>query len=153
VEVEAYLVQAQTLEGLSGSPVFIQQFSQIPGLSTPGGGGVAGYGDQKLLGIYQGAWDGEPGAILSADRNLKGDNLRVPVGMGIIVPGERILELVKNDPTFKEIQDDVRRHRLKKNAASADSAFSPPTADANPNHLEDFKRLVGAAVKKREPED
>ena len=108
MEVEAYLVQAQTLEGLSGSPVFIQQFSQIPGLSTPGGGGVAGYGDQKLLGIYQGAWDGEPGAILSADRNLKGDNLRVPVGMGIIVQGERILELVKNDPTFKEIQDDVR---------------------------------------------
>lgn len=159
VEVEGYLVEAQTLEGLSGSPAFIQQFQRIPGLKTPQGGGTLAYGDAKILGLYQGAWDGEPGAILAADRNLAG-GLRVPVGMGIIVPGERILELINDDPEFKATREDVRQERLRKNAASTDAGFSgsakkthDPATDANPNGLEDFMRLVDVAARKRKQAD
>jgi hypothetical protein len=128
IEVEAYLVEAQTLEGLSGSPVFIQQFIQVPGLMTPQGGGAAAYGDSKILGVYQGAWDARPGEILAADRNLQGQNQRVPVGMGIVVPGERIIELINDDPEFNTTREDVRRERLRRLAASSDTAFSPPTS-------------------------
>lgn len=153
VEVEAYLVEAQTLEGLSGSPVFIQQFIQVPGLKTPQGGGAAAYGDGRILGVYQGAWDARPGKILAADRNLGGNNLRVPVGMGIVVPGDRIIELIDEDPEFKALRADVKHERLKRSAASSDAAFSPPASDVNPTHREDFTHLLNAAARKREPED
>jgi Trypsin-like peptidase domain len=147
IEVEAYLVEAQTLEGLSGSPVFIQQFAQIPGLMTPQGGGVAAYGDGKILGLYSAAWDARPGEILAEDKNLKDDNLRVPIGMGIVVPGERITELINDDPEFETVRRDVRQHRLARRAATTDDAF-PQSADANPRHREDFTALLNAAVKK-----
>lgn len=122
IETVTYLVEAQTLSGLSGSPVFIQKFQQIPGLKTAGGGGALAYGDWRILGIYQGAWDGEPGEILAADRNLSGTTLRVPVGMGIVVPGERIFELINDDPEFRATREDVTNEQLKKRAASTDSA-------------------------------
>lgn len=153
VETVSYLVEAQTLEGLSGSPVFIQKFQQIPGLKTPQGGGALGLGDWRILGIYQGAWDGEPGRILAADRNLSGTDLRVPVGMGIVVPGDRIFELIKNDPEIAKTREEVTQEQLRKRAASSDSAFSPPASDANPTHREDFTRLVGAAARKPAQED
>jgi hypothetical protein len=149
VEVESYLVEAQTLDGLSGSPVYISQFEEVPLVRTPGGGPALAYGDRKLLGVYQGAWDGEPGRILAADKNLHSDRIRVPVGMGLVVPGERILELIDNDPEFKATREDARRERLKKNAASTDAALARPASDANPSHREDFNSLLGAAAKTR----
>ncbi len=115
IEVESYLVEAQTLEGLSGSPVLIQKFHPLSDKTAQGGTPLA-FGDGKILGLYQGAWDGEPGTILAADRNLSG-RLRVPVGMGIVVPGERILELIDNDPVFKAIREREKNNRLKKSAA------------------------------------
>ena len=49
-----------------------------------------------MLGIYVGAWDGAPGEILSRERDFKG-GIRVPVGMGIVVPAQKIIELIRGD--------------------------------------------------------
>jgi len=156
-EVEAYLIEAQTLEGLSGSPVFIQELGFIPGLKTREGGTARAYGDVKLLGIYQAAWDGEPGTILAADRNLAG-KLRVPVGMGVAVPGERIIELINNDPEFNVTREKLCQARLKRGAAMTDAlpfAGSEPSGDddKNPYHLEDFTALLNAATRKPQSKD
>lgn len=139
--VEGYLVEAQTLQGLSGSPVIARKTWRMEGASGP----AFFSGPGHLLGLYQGAWDGPAGEILQQDRNSP---LRIPVGMGIVVPAYRIIETLE--------QDEVKRHRedLKKKkppatdvAASMDSV--PPATDENPSHQEDFTSLVSAAARKR----
>jgi hypothetical protein len=37
--------------------------------------------------------------------------------VGIVVPGERILELIDNDPVFKAIREQEKNNGLKKSAA------------------------------------
>ncbi len=94
VMAESYLVEVQTLEGLSGSPVFVQEyFPWIAQIESESGDvadeTVAAFGPMVLLGVYQGAWDAVPGAILAADRNIEG-TLRIPLGMGMVVPIEQV---------------------------------------------------------------
>lgn len=154
IESEAYLIEAQTLDGLSGSPVF---FHQMLGLAryppTLQGNLAMVYGDVWLLGLYIGSWDGEPGAILAADRNLKGGT-RVPVGMGMVVPSEKIIELLRDDEVMKKQRKDQREKLDRDNAANQDAAFGEiPASDANPNHREDFNSLLGEAVRKPAQED
>jgi hypothetical protein len=80
IETESYLIEAQTLEGLSGGPVFVHQvidlivptLEEVPNDPNTVKHNPKVIGVVKLLGLYTGAWDGEPGKILEADRNLKG---------------------------------------------------------------------------------
>jgi hypothetical protein len=156
IETECYLVEAQTLEGLSGSPAFVREIVTVPGITNQKGD-VAGavFGEIRILGLYVGAWDGKPGSILAADRNLSG-NQRVPLGMGMVVPADKILELIVNDEKLKERRVKWRQARERhRSAAKTDSAFSsdPPASDENPNHLEDFTNLLNAAARKPAPKD
>jgi hypothetical protein len=169
IESEVYLVEAQTLDGLSGSPVFVHELIDIESmpLEVPEKGTfyAKAFGQVRLLGLYAGSWDAEPGRILAADRNLRGDT-RVPVGVGIVVPADRIVELVTEHPLMKKQRRDYVASlktghwganqdgkSLIADRVSQDSALpDPPANDANPTHREDFMRLVGAAARKREPE-
>jgi hypothetical protein len=72
--------------------------------------------------------------------------------MGMIVPGQKIIELLRDDPVLKKERQDLDEKDKAERAAKADSAF-PPATDANPNHQADFTRLLNAAAKKREPKD
>jgi hypothetical protein len=110
----------------------------------------------KLLGIYTGAWDGEPGVILSKDRNLRG-GMRVPVGMGTVVPIHKLIQLIREHPVIKEIREKKVVDKLFAKAAVMGDAF-PSASDVesnntNPKHREDFTRLVGAAARKPARED
>ncbi len=139
--VNGYLVEAQTLEGLSGAPVFVRnswrwnQGDQTALLS----------GDILLLGMWLGAWDAPPGDVLSLERP---EAKRVPVGMGVVLPLQTILEFL--------MTDEIRAHRKKRladeKAASFDSDI-PVKPVENPRHKEDFTRLLNAAAKRREPTD
>jgi hypothetical protein len=149
-DAEAYLVEAQTLEGLSGSPVFIHRWVRLP-YAGPEGEALASIGSVNLLGVYQGAWDAEPGKVLAEDRGLSG-NMRVPVGMGVVVPSEKLLELILMHPKLKKHRDEVIDREYDSDAASSDFASAPPSSDENPKHREDFTRLVGAAARKPAPE-
>jgi hypothetical protein len=158
VEAEVYLVEAQTLDGLSGSPAFVHELIDLDDITLEKVSPVwsihpKAFGVVRLLGLYIGSWDGEPGRILAEDRNLHG-NKRVPVGVGIVVPADRILELVREHPLLKKQHKEYTTAVLAQRAASQDSAIpDPPTGDANPKHREDFNSLVGAAARKRERED
>jgi len=109
--VEAYLVEAQTFEGLSGAPVFQREMVAMRNLYPDHNGGppIVATGAQ-LLGVYAGAWEGEPSAPLASDRNW-GPDKRIPAGMGIVVPGERILEVVMNDPELKKYRAEIHQKR------------------------------------------
>jgi hypothetical protein len=112
-KVEAYLVEAQTFKGLSGAPVFQREMVAVRDLIYPeehnGGVPIVATGAQ-LLGVYAGAWEGQPSATLASDRNW-GPGTRIPAGMGIVVPGERILEVVMNDPELKKHRAEIHQKR------------------------------------------
>ena len=110
-KVEAYLVEAQTFEGLSGAPVFQREMVAMRNLYPDHNGGppIVATGAQ-LLGVYAGAWEGEPSVPLASDRNW-GPDKRIPAGMGIVVPGERILEVVMNDPKLKKYRAEIQQKR------------------------------------------
>jgi len=129
IHSEAYLVEAQTLEGLSGSPVFTMEALQLGSFNPVRGALPASYGALVLLGLYIGAWDGRPGEILAKDRNLSG-GLRVPIGMGTVVPAYKIVELVRTDKALLAERrariEAIMAHR----AVQQDSAFPPPAKKA-----------------------
>lgn len=151
-EVEVYLVEAQTFEGLSGAPVFQREPVALKGLGIPdhNGGPAMVLSGMQMLGVYTGAWDGPPSEAVAADRKWKPDR-RVPAGMGLVVPIERVMEVIMNDPALKKRRADAIEKKRSESAAVTDSAL--PSTDANPKHREDFNSLVGAAAQKRERED
>jgi hypothetical protein len=150
---EAYLVEAQTLEGLSGSPVFVQEYVAFPIMADGEGKIIATFGEVNLLGVYQGAWDGRPGEILETDRNMAGD-YRIPVGMGMVVPIEKVIELIEGNDDLKKWREESKDQERASRAAITDSAFpAAPAKDANPQHREDFTSLLSAAARKQQSDD
>jgi hypothetical protein len=99
----AYLVESQSLSGLSGAPVFVRVTNQHvsnemieanPHLSPDQMGDAVAMWHLHLIGIWQGAWDAPPGEVLGSER---GENVRVPVGMGVVVPIDHIHYILAND--------------------------------------------------------
>ena len=137
-----YLVEMQTLEGLSGSPVF----ARFTWLWKMGDNVAAMSGPIRFLGLWQGSWGAPPDTTLAAQRP---DALRAPVGMGIVVPADKIIETLAL-PKMAAIRDKHRRETDEGRAASMDS--TPPTTADNPSHAEDFNRLL-TSVTTGKPQD
>lgn len=101
IECEGHLVELSNLPGLSGAPVFVRPTNIVDfaGLLESGPTKFAfAAADVKLLGIWAGSWDGYE---VAADRALKME-LRVPVGMGFVVPATKLVELLKSEPVAAE---------------------------------------------------
>jgi hypothetical protein len=130
-KVEAYLVEAQTFEGLSGAPVFQREMVAMTEFPEHNGGQPIVATGAQLLGVYAGAWEGEPSAALVADRNW-GPDKRIPAGMGVVVPAERILEVVVTDPELKRKRVEIQEQRLADRAAKTEFRSSEPANDENP---------------------
>ncbi|HET7678935.1 MAG TPA: hypothetical protein VFK79_02235, partial [Xanthobacteraceae bacterium] len=87
VDREGYLVQLSNLGGLSGAPVFVRGGYCIQ--LENGEYGIVTRESVDLLGVWSGSWEGPmPGSPTA----------RVPVGMGIVVPSERLIELLDSEP-------------------------------------------------------
>jgi hypothetical protein len=172
--VEGYLVETQGMTGLSGSPVFVRptaSFSTLPPnvlldlRSGPEAGDyLVSVPVQRLflLGLWSSSWDAPPDEVFAAQA---GPGNRVPVGIGVVVPAQKIRETL-DLPELVEMRRISRQSRLAQEVAAAatpDSAVplanpdvqdaAPSADDANPNHLEDFKRLVDVAARKRPQDD
>ncbi|WNJ98621.1 serine protease [Thalassospiraceae bacterium LMO-JJ14] len=145
-DVHCYLIEAQTLEGLSGSPVFIRHVWKMPEAGNRQTGMLLG--DAFLAGVWSGAWDAPPGEVLSLERP---EAKRVPVGMGLAVSSFHLIELLE--------QPEVIEHRKRRLAegltANQDVDIQRPerqeprTKADNPQHKEDFNRLLNAAASDR----
>jgi hypothetical protein len=104
-KMRGYLIEAQTLEGLSGSPVFVRYTN--PSAISSGVGRVAAYTDSVfLLGIWQGAFEGIADDTLGQQ---VGRGARVPVGMGITIPARRITEILQLPELVQERANWVRQ--------------------------------------------
>lgn len=104
-QVEAYLIESRAISGASGSPVFARAEITWRDLKLDNGRSIEvtlPEAKVMLLGLFSGAW------FLPPDDALKGTVYarttdKVPVGIGIVVPADKILEVLEL-PELKDLR-------------------------------------------------
>lgn len=151
VFVSGYLVETNSLRGLSGSPVYVRPWITNNNAFKLHGEAVnliLPRSTVYLLGVWQASWDAPPDEVMAVET---GRDVQVSVGMGIVVPAQRIIEILEMDKV-KRLREENMAFVVP--AASLDSvAPAAVPNDANPTHREDFNSLLGAAVKTPARED
>ena len=94
--IDGYLIEARSIGGLSGSPVFART-------SVPGAGGMT-----YLMGLMHGHWDIPP-ENKNDTVDATGANQAVNMGIAIVVPTTKILEVIDQ----KDLVDDRKRQEEK----------------------------------------
>jgi Trypsin-like peptidase domain len=146
--MDAYLIEARSIGGLSGSPVFVNFGSwRVYGNQSKL---YSGYGG-ALLGLMHGHFDVKD---LNSDvvTDEDGTTTGIHSGIGVVVPASKITETLMQDD-LKKLRADLAARQNQQSTVTADFAAgeedAPPASDANPNHLKDFTRLVDVAARKR----
>lgn len=111
--IDAYLIEARSLGGLSGSPVFAHVDSVS--LDSDGIGLRIQAGSNYLLGLVHGHMN-EPSATASdAIEDAAASHEKINAGIAIVVPVEKILEVI-SQPYMRElevpIEERIRTERL-----------------------------------------
>jgi|SRR5579862_116122 len=161
IQAHGYLVESQSLDGLSGAPVMVRPSfdgPRVPAYAPGGAKSIIEVGPKLarhevfLLGMWQGAWDAPPDQILAIE---KGEDVRVSVGMGVVIPGEHIRDTLDQEELEKMRKTENLRvrtaARLETSRVANASKSSSDATDENPNAQEDFKSLVNAAAQKQKP--
>jgi hypothetical protein len=162
---ESFAVELRSMCGYSGSPVFVTVENPMRHFAN------SVRDREYLLGVHWGhivePWTVETKIVrkamptaLAADE-IEVNQVSANTGMNGVVPAWRLKELL-DMPRFKDVREAEEKaelERIKREAPGAaldvatEVATAPPASDANPNHQEDFMRLVGAAARKPEPKD
>jgi len=105
--IDAYLIEARSIGGLSGSPVFVHMGSARQRRSgvTFGPSGPLFY----LIGMMHGHWDGvltDVDQLTTREREIE----KVNMGIGIVVPIEKVLAII-NQPSVLEQERQVAEIR------------------------------------------
>jgi hypothetical protein len=150
---ESYLVEARSIPGYSGSPVFVYVLAGTAHDIRSDKIWPRSYGP-FLLGVD---WCHINDYVDAKDEygNKLPFKIRSNSGMMGVVPARKLLDLL-----YTQEMVDMRHASKKTNrAATPDVAVAPErtsapsSSDANPKHREDFTRLVNAAARKPEPRD
>ncbi len=129
--IDAYLVEARSISGLSGSPVWVH----MPPWRIIDGEVVQTEGAQYyLLGLMHGHFDVRnlnEDMVLEDTENGRGIN----TGIGVVVPGQKILDVIER-PELEKARREIVKELRKRKGATADLAVvedkALPTTDENP---------------------
>jgi hypothetical protein len=150
--VEGYLVESRAIDGASGSPVLTRASARWGSLAhndpdygkrTP----ILAEARVRLLGLFQGAWFSPPDPAMKPDAAASRQRDIVPVGIGIVVPAFKIIELLEI-PALKEQRAKKPPIGAQMLSTNDQDSPAPQASDDNPKHQEDFTRLVGVAARK-----
>lgn len=150
-EQESFVVEAKSIGGYSGSPVFVGFNPLLERPERPGKATNRAY----LLGVCWGYInDWTPLCDANGEPLPSGYQVRSNTGMMSVVPAWKLHEMLYH-PQWEEFrmsnEDRLLKERLE--AGVPTSASAHPATDANPTHREDFMRLVDVAGRKPEPKD
>jgi hypothetical protein len=107
-DIDAYLIEARSIGGLSGSPVFL-----YAGQHSRDGKVLLGRSQFFLLGLMQGHFDSEAmRRDVIADISLGRESINM--GIGIVVPVEKIVEVID---AKRDEELEVEKKELEKNGA------------------------------------
>jgi len=118
---DVYLVEARSIGGLSGSPVWVRPSLVVP-MQRPNGEWLptAIVGPGRFLGLSHGHWD-----VRECDINkpsITHDRKRgVNYGVAIVVPASKIEETI-NQPALVDIRNEMDEAMAKKSVPGMDSA-------------------------------
>lgn len=155
-DIEAYLIEARSIGGLSGSPVFVRGSIgvHIPATNTP----------LYLMGLMHGHWkvpsgDVNPTPLL--DSAISGKNETINMGIAIVVPARKIMEVLS--------MTELRDHRAKQDEMASrqnlpvmDSAIPEESGHKSPakpvslypmDEEEALKRLLRVPPPEKETKD
>ncbi len=133
--MEAYLIEARSIGGLSGSPVFVHfgivryRQGQTMYTTTP-------EATFLLLGLMHGHWDlptRETDAVLLDQAYNKSVNM----GIGIVVPAKKILETI-NHPELEQMRMEAEKDWKKQTFPTLDSSMKE-NQEEKPFTREDFE--------------
>lgn len=150
--IDAYLVEARSIGGLSGSPVFV---NRPPFQILQNGSIVQTTGLRHLLlGLVHGHFDVSD---LKNDTVVEDDGERktsINTGVGVVIPIEKIIETIEH-PDLVELRAAAMAEHDKNNPSPTpdldfDDEKPAHSVDSNnPTHKEDFTSLLGAAARKK----
>lgn len=168
----SHVVDMRSRSGYSGSPVFVYRVPSSDLTTIPEdwnmaqrGEGIFQIGRRNdhflgFLGLHCGQfWDPvevrvrrqKKRAERAGDPIKEGDRLLIQSGMTIVAPAWRITDLLNLEvfEMARKKRDDEREEQWLRRPR-AESVEPDTDTDANPDHLQDFKRLVDIAAKKKE---
>ncbi|HEV2990893.1 MAG TPA: hypothetical protein VG759_20815 [Candidatus Angelobacter sp.] len=144
---DVYLVEARSIGGLSGSPVFVRPSIEV----NVDEGRLHASGPIKLLGLMQGHWDikesemNEPSIVHNRKRGVN-------LGIGVVVPAIKIIETI-NGPRMVEMRGEyeaiVLHHEKKKSTPGNDMA-TPRNKKKENFTRQDFEEALKKASRKTE---
>ena len=141
--IDAYLVEARSTGGISGSPVFLH----LGGGRTGSGGFSITTPTYYLLGMVHGHFD-EPDAVADVvEDDLSSE--KINMGIGIVVPVDKILEVLAH-PEIVEKEMAEKRLKRDKNLPSMDSE-DIPVDDRESFTKDDFEEALRKVSRKIEP--
>jgi len=154
---ESFLVEARSIPGYSGSPVFVYLTTGMPrGVMFRSMGGPSHGLGPWLLGVD---WSHINDYVDAKDDrgNKLPFKIRSNSGMMGVVPVWKLEELLfRQDVKDMRAKDPRKKRAATPDAASKDVASRdsfPPASGENPKHREDFNSLLNAAVKTPELKD
>jgi hypothetical protein len=124
-EIEAYLIEARSTGGVSGSPVFVREtLDAAHPESTESVHGTSG--ESWLLGLMHGHWDIEPAKLKEA--TIRGVDKGVNLGIAIVVPAYKISEVLRHPELVQMRKNAVKDWKEAQQTSKADSGFQagPP---------------------------
>lgn len=149
---DVYLIEARSIGGLSGSPVFVRPTLNLPIPPQPSGVKnlfAVGHGC-TLLGLMHGHWDireSEMNKAFFTHDSKRGVNL----GIGIVVPAIKIYETLYQ-PELVAMRKRDEESWVKRNVPKMDSAKSNANDERDyPFTREDFGSALKKASRKIEP--
>lgn len=146
-EIDAYLIEARSIGGLSGSPVFVHMGIVRP----PRVGDYSQSFTYYWLGLMHGHWDipVRPDDVEEDDSTVPPEE-RVNMGIAIVVPVTKILEII-NQPFFEQQRNDLREERKrKKNLPTPD--MTDNEGDKNTFSEEDFEEALRKVSRRDKPD-
>jgi hypothetical protein len=116
-EAEAYLIEARSIGGLSGSPVFVRNTLYLQARTGKGEEAqLSGTGSRiQLLGLMHGHWD-LPVKFKKAEQDEA-----VNMGVAIVIPAKKILETL-NHPELVQLRKELDDKARDSNLPAADTA-------------------------------
>lgn len=144
--IEAYLVEARSIGGLSGSPAFVH----LSGARTVGGQTSLGVSRLFWLGLVQGHWDSP--SMTDVEDVLIEDGLEkeaINMGIAIVIPATKIMEII-NQPVLSDGRKAEQRRRREESLPVEDEAGE----DEESITREDFEQALKKVSRpKEQPSD
>jgi hypothetical protein len=148
---DVYLIEARSIGGVSGSPVFVRETIAVEHKTKDGKTATFhGVGDSHCIGLMQSHWDILPQEInnTSIVQNRKAG---VNIGIAVVTPAIKIIETLKRPELMKqrEAEEEKLRNQMVPGMDSADEA-QPGKAETLPFTGDDFEAALKRASRKIE---